>query len=74
MEVKWMKTWDLVKFVLFCALLFIVVIEFIMNLSINSATDIERLRYYIGVLTNLGILDKAIIIALLGVLAFPKEE
>ena len=68
------KNIDLLKFGLFCALLFVVVIEFIMNLSIGSALDLERLRHYLSVITNLAFVDNLITIMLLGVLAFPSEE
>jgi len=69
-----MKTIDYVKFGLFCALLFIVVIEFFFGINLGSVSDLEQLVYYISMMRNLGLLDGIITIALFGALVFPQEE
>jgi len=76
-EVKRTKNIRHVRFGLFCVLLLVIVIEFIVWLSFNSLSPVlarERVGYYLSLLTNLGLAEKVIIIVLLGALAFPTQE
>ena len=67
------KTFDIIKFGLFCALLFIVVIEFILGFNLGSVTSFEQLTNSVRLLTYLAVLDKVVIVVFLGLLAFPQE-
>lgn len=70
-----MKTNELIKIVLFCALLFLVVIEFIIGAQVSmNVNNPEQWRQLMGVLNIVGVLDKVVTVLLLGALAFMRTD
>ena len=69
-----MESIDLIKFVLFVAMLGVVALEFLMILSPPSAPSVVSLLAWNRLILGLGIIEKVLIVALFGILTFPKKS